>query len=47
VLLPAVSLAANSIASFDLKQAIAADKLVTGFASATTVTFHISGVEVA
>ena len=47
VLLPAVALAANSIASFDLKQAIAAGKLVTGFASATTVTFHISGVEVA
>jgi len=46
VLLPAVSIAANSVATFDLKQVLAADKIIAGFASATTVTFHISGVEV-
>lgn len=47
VLIPAVSIAANSIASFDIKQAVGATKVVAGFASATTVNFHISGVEVA
>lgn len=47
VLVPAVSVAANSFASFDIKQALAATKLIEGFASATTVNFHISGVEVA
>jgi hypothetical protein len=47
VMVPAVSLAANSFASFDIKQAIEATKIIAGFASATTVNFHISGVEVA
>lgn len=47
VLLPAVSIAANSIATFDLKQVLVAGKIIAGFASAATVTFHISGVEVA
>jgi hypothetical protein len=47
VLIPAVSIPAGSFASFDLKQAVDATKLVTGFASATSVNFHISGVEVA
>jgi hypothetical protein len=46
-MVPAVSLAANSFASFDIKQAIEATKIIAGFASATTVNFHISGVEVA
>ena len=43
------SLAANSTAYFDLKQVIPADatpKTITGSASATTVNFHISGVEI-
>lgn len=47
VLLPAVSIAANSIASFDLKQVLTTTKTITGFASATTVNFHISGIEIA
>jgi hypothetical protein len=47
VLLPATSIAANSIATFDLKQVLATTKIIAGFASATTVNFHISGVEIA
>ena len=45
VLIPAASIAANSTAFFDLKQVLATTKTITGFASATTVNFHISGVE--
>ena len=41
------SIAANSTAMFDLKQAIAATKVIAGLASATSVNFHISGVEIA
>jgi hypothetical protein len=47
VLLPAVSVAPNSIASFDLKQVLNATNTITGFATATTVNFHISGIEIA
>jgi hypothetical protein len=50
VVLPAVSVAANSVFGFDLKQVIPADatpKIIAGFASSTSVTFHISGVEIA
>lgn len=46
-LLSGVSLAANTTAFFDLKQAIAAAQTITGSASAVTVNFHISGVEIA
>ena len=49
-LISGASLAANSIATFDIKQVIPADatpKTVSGSASATTVNFHISGVEIA
>lgn len=42
-----VSIAANSIASFDLKQVLVATDTIKGLASATTVNFHISGVEIA
>lgn len=42
-----VALAANSTAMFDLKQVLATTKIIAGFASAVTVSFHISGVEVA
>ena len=42
-----VALAANSTAMFDLKQVLATTKIVAGLASATTVRFHISGVEIA
>jgi hypothetical protein len=48
-LLSGVALAANSSAFFDLKQVIPANatpKTITGSASATTVNFHISGVEI-
>lgn len=41
-----VSLAANTTAMFDLKQTLATTKIIAGFASATTVNFHISGVEI-
>jgi hypothetical protein len=44
------AIAANSTAFFDVKQVLAANatpKIIAGFASATTVKFHISGVEVA
>jgi len=42
----AVSVAANSITTIDLKQVLSATNTITGFASATTVNFHISGVEI-
>jgi hypothetical protein len=50
VLVPAVSVAANTFAGFDIKQVIPANatpKVITGFASTTAVNFHISGVEIA
>jgi hypothetical protein len=42
-----VSVAGNSITAIDLKQVLAQNKTIKGLASATTVTFHISGVEIA
>ena len=42
-----VSVAANSITVIDLKQVLATTKTIKGLASATTVNFHISGVEIA
>jgi hypothetical protein len=47
--IPTVSIAANTVFGFDLKQVIPANatpKTITGFASTTAVTFHISGVEI-
>ena len=41
----AVSVAANSITSIDLKQVMTAAQTLKGGASATTVNFHISGIE--
>ena len=41
------AIAANSTAAFDLKQVLVATDLIEGLASATTVNFHISGVEIA
>jgi hypothetical protein len=43
----AVSVAANSITAIDLKQVLAATNTITGQASATTINYHISGVEIA
>jgi hypothetical protein len=47
VVVPAVSIPANSLVGFDLKQVLAATKIIAGFSSVTTTTFHISGVEIA
>jgi hypothetical protein len=41
------AIAANSTVYIDLKQVLAAAKTIKGFASATTIDFHISGVEIA
>lgn len=43
----AVVVAANDSTILDIKQAISATKTITGGASATSVNFHISGVEIA
>ena len=40
-------IAANSTAYIDLKQVLATTKTIKGLASAVTVDFHISGVEIA
>jgi hypothetical protein len=42
-----VAIAANSITTIDLKQVLAATQVIAGQASATTITYHISGVEIA
>jgi hypothetical protein len=44
--MPTSSIAANSMAVFDIKQVITAGQLIQGGASVTTVNFHISGVEI-
>jgi hypothetical protein len=41
-----VAIPANSIATFDIKQVLATTNTITGGASATTINFHISGVEI-
>ena len=41
------AIAANTTAMFDLKQVLATTQTITGLASATSVNFHISGVEIA
>lgn len=40
------TIAANSIATFNIKQIIDSSETITGSASATSVNFHISGVEI-
>jgi hypothetical protein len=40
------AIAANSSAYIDLKQVLATTKIIAGGASAVTVNFHISGVEI-
>jgi hypothetical protein len=42
----AVSIPANSITAIDLKQVLAATQTITGLASATSINYHISGVEI-
>jgi hypothetical protein len=41
------AIAANSSIYIDLKQALPATQTIKGLASATTIDFHISGVEIA
>ena len=48
-IVPAVSIPANSVVGFDMKQVIPANatpKTISGYASTTAVTIHISGVEI-
>ena len=40
------AIAANSTVYIDLRQVLATTKTITGLASATTINFHISGVEI-
>lgn len=47
VLIPTVSIPANGQYSWDGKQVLGATKLITGGASTTAVTIHVSGVEIA
>ena len=42
-----VTVGAYDTTVIDMKQALAATDTIKGFASATTVNFHISGVEIA
>ena len=42
-----VVIGANDTVSIDLKQTLATTKTIKGLASAVTVNFHISGVEIA
>jgi hypothetical protein len=49
-IVPTVSIPANSVVGFDMKQVIPASgtpKTITGYASTTAVSIHISGVEIA
>ena len=46
-LLSSVPVSANTTTFIDLKQVLAATQIIAGSASTTSVTFHISGVEVA
>jgi len=41
-----VAIAANGIITLDLKQVLATTNTITGGASATSINFHISGVEI-
>jgi hypothetical protein len=42
-----VAISANDSIFIDLKQTLAATKTIKGSASATTINFHVSGVEIA
>lgn len=42
-----VPIAANTTVFFDLKQVLATTQTISGLASATSINFHISGVEIA
>jgi hypothetical protein len=42
----AATIAANDTVVIDLKQVLATTKIIAGLASAITINFHISGVEI-
>lgn len=42
-----VTVAANTSFVIDVKQVLATTKIIAGFASATTMKYHISGMEIA
>jgi hypothetical protein len=46
-LIPTVPISANSILNFQFKTVMATTKIIAGYASSTSVKFHISGVETA
>lgn len=41
-----IAVPANDTAVLDIKQVLTATQTITGFASASTVTFHVSGLEI-
>lgn len=45
VIIPAASIAANSVAIFNINEVLPTTQVIAGFASATTVNFSISGVQ--
>ena len=45
-ILPAVPVAGNTVVTIQPKTVIATSKVIAGFATSTSVTFHISGVEI-
>lgn len=45
-LAPTVSISGYSMTSLDIKQVVAATQTITGGASAATINFHISGMEI-
>ena len=47
VLVPSVPISGNTLVNFQFRSAIAAGKLITGYASSTNVTLHLSGVQIA
>jgi hypothetical protein len=47
VAVPTVSVPANTVIEISLKQVLATTKTITGGASTTAVSIHISGVEIA
>ena len=47
VIAPTIAVGGNDSTVIDLKQVLTATQTITGTASATTINFHISGVEIA
>jgi len=46
-LVSGASIPANGVTNLSIKQVMSATQIISGSASATTVNFHISGVEIA